>query len=144
MDPRINIYEKYDDENTERLLYHNKVKQRKKIIQDFIAEAKKNKFSQITDFQDLNYIKNAVRYYRYNIFTSLLLNAILYKYFLTGIYNSGNIYFNMNKYPWYLKLLVSSAVSIWYFQSNWEAFVYNPEYYRIAVNHKNSNINNKV
>ena len=96
---RLNLFDKYDSESISILLFDEKRKARLKIMSKFVYNSWKQDFKNIRDIQDQHAVKNHISYLKYQCFKYLCLSAVLYRFFLCGIYNSGSFYFNMNSVP---------------------------------------------
>ena len=135
----MSLFDKYDDEQVKKLIFEKKEKIRIKAIRAFIFSAKKQDYENIKNVYSRSLVENSFNHLRFLMISSLVINAILYKVFFTGVYSSGNFYFNMNKVPLALKLSITTFLTSYMSFRSWEKHIYSPDFYRIAITNNTNN-----
>ena len=142
MDPRINLFEEYDSDEVSRYNLNKRIKLRTNIIHSFLLKSKNEKNTNIlTPFESLA-VENANSYRLYLYLIAGLSNFILYKLFFEKVININNFYWNPKSLPIYIRLSITTGVSLLLFRFKWRAYIYNPEFYRLATKDQTDLITN--
>lgn len=122
-----------DPEYIQRLMTHKKHKERKKLIRKFLFNNYFNNYRQIQDIKEKFIIKNSYNFCKVLLPISIGLSFVIYKIFFTGIYEIRSFYFNTNKIPFMIKLLLSSMGGVYLFNQLWMDYTYNSDMYELAL-----------
>lgn len=132
-DKKHSLMEAYDSKYISDLILKNKKKNRIKIIESFIYKERKNNFDKISSPYDKITLINTIKYQNYLILSGFLISGIAYMILFYGVYNAGNFYFNPKSIHWLPKVLISSSISYAIYRHTWKSYIYDPEFYRLAV-----------
>lgn len=133
MDPRINLYEEYDLEDIARYSYNKRIKLRTDLIHSFLKKSKKESYKNIGTPFDSIAVENANNYRLYLYIVAGGSNFIMYKLFFDKVVNINSFYWNPKSVPLYIRLSITTVLSLIILRLKWRAFIYNPEFYRLAV-----------